>query len=472
MEILSLITKFLLAPSIFILSLAGYTVPQTDDYVSLIQNAEMVEEQSLGTTIANTVAGFETSLASSLTDNDTQMTLVSFTTDDGTDLTVGKKYAFTIDEGSASREFVIGTASSSNRIVDMIRGVSVEDGATEISANKKAHRRGASVKITNFQLVTITNILNDTATIPSPIRYASDVATTSFSSDQHLTSKAYVDYVAFNGAGVIDANETARGVVELATQTEMASSTAIGSAGPLVLQAKYATSTGGNPGLWSVVTNGLGLVDESFILSTPTLPWTFSPTTITGHAQTEIVTFTSSGTWTKDAGLEYIIVEGVAGGGSGGGGNNSNANEESGGSGGGSGGYFKKKILASSLPSTVTVTVGTGGTGSVSFGNGVAGNSTVFTGFATSTGGGGGLSGTNFGGAGGTATGGDININGGEGGFGYGESKDNARSGYIPGMGATSFFGGQGAYGSGSRGGRDSNSSAGSNGIVIVTEYY
>ena len=268
MEILSFIAKFLNAPLIAMLALAGFHVPTATEYSALVQDVRMAQEtqeQNLGTAVANTVAGFETSLASSLTNSDTQMTLVSFTTDDGTDLEAGKTYAFTIDEGSASREFVIGTATSSNVIENLTRGISVVDGATEVTANKKSHRRGASVKITNFQLVTITNILNDTATIPSPLRYASEVATTSFSNAQHLTSKAYVDYVAFNGAGVIDATESARGVVELATQLEMASSTSAGSSGPLALQSKYSTTTGGVSGHWIPVTGNDGTISTDFI---------------------------------------------------------------------------------------------------------------------------------------------------------------------------------------------------------------
>lgn len=459
MEILSLIAKFLLAPSIFLLSLAGYTVPQTDDYVSLVQNAQMADEQSLGTTIANTVAGFETSLASSLTDSDTQMTLVSFTTDDGVDLTVGKQYAFTIDEGSASREFVIGTASSSNRIVNMIRGISVVDGATEVEANKKPHRRGASVKITNFQLVAITNILNDTATIPSPIRYASDVATTSIANAQHLASKAYVDYVAFNGAGVINASEVAKGVVELATQLEMASSTANGAVGPLVLQARYATSTGGATGHWAVITNSVGKIAESFFASTFANNYTFSgsntfsgTTTFTGNtvgigtASTSV--FTSSGTYTKSARLKYIIVEGVGGGGDSNGSTNS----------GGGGGYFKKLILASNLSATTSVTVGA---------NGATGGSTIFGSHATGTGG--------TASAGGTATGGDINISG-----GAGINSGSGGTGGNYGIGGTSMLGnetdgdtapsGYGVGGAGANGGATFPS--GTPGVVIITEHF
>jgi hypothetical protein len=464
MEILSLIAKFLLAPTIFLLSLAGYTVPQTDDYVSLVQNAQMADEQTLGTTIANTVAGFETSLASSLTDSDTQMTLVSFTTDDGTNLTVGKQYAFTIDEGSASREFVIGTASSSNRIVNMVRGISVEDGATEIEANKKAHRRGASVKITNFQLVTITNILNDTATIPSPLRYASEVATTSIANAQHLASKAYVDFVAFNGAGVINASEVAKGVVELATQLEMASSTANGSVGPLVLQARYATSTGSSTGHWAVITNSVGKIAESFFASTFANNYTFSgsntfsgTTTFSGAtvgfgtATTTI--FTSSGTWTKDPGLKYIVVEGVGGGGG------CDTDDEGAGS---AGGYFRKTISASDLPSTVTVTIGSaGGSNSVSS-NATAGGTTTFGSYATSTGG------DRNSGPGGSATGGDINISGQN-----GQSGSTGTGGNYS-LGGSSMLG-RGGIGGGATTGYGAGANEGqsaSAGIVIVTEYY
>ena len=194
---------------------------------------------------------------------------------------------------------------------------------------------------------------------------------------------------------------------------------------------------------------------------------TFDKETITGHAQVEVVTFTTSGTWTKDPGLEYIVVETIGGGGGGSAGNPNST----GGAGGGSGGYSRELILASSLSATTTVTIGAGG----SAGNN--GSASLFASYLSANGGIAAVAGAP--GDGGTATGGDINFRGNPGNSGG----DSERGG----AGGSSFFGGagRGGYpsstnptnalansGSGGAGGGESAGSSGGSGIVIVTEYY
>jgi hypothetical protein len=188
----------------------------------------------------------------------------------------------------------------------------------------------------------------------------------------------------------------------------------------------------------------------------------------------QVVTFTSSGTWTKDAGLKYIIVEGVGGGGSGGYGYNSDTQDQRAGSGGGAGGYFRKVIVAASLGSTETVTVGAGGTVPAQNVNGNTGGTTSFGSHASAVGGAGGsYQSDSAGGAGGMATGGNVNITGGIGHYSMSDGNQSAASTSTPGEGGASYFGGSnGAYGSGSRGGLDSAPEAGTQGVVIVTEYY
>lgn len=470
MEILITIAKFFVSPLIALLMVTGYATPTQDEYSSLV---EVATQENLAGTVANTVAGFETSLASSITDTDTTITLVSFTTDDGTDLTAGKEYAFTIDEGSSIREFIIGTASTSNMLVDVVRGISVVDGVTEVTANKKDHRRGASVKITNFQLVTITNILNDTETIPAPLRYESSVATTSLTSPQHLSSKAYVDYVAFSGAGVIDANETAKGVVELATQIEQASSTETGGSGPLVLQSKYSTSTGGLAGLWTVVTGNLGYISESFFGGTWDNPYTHEATTTFNGAvffasSTKVRVYEVDDSWIKPPQFSYIEIEVVGGGGNGGAGDTAN-----GAGGGGGGGGYSKEIL---FPSDLS------GTSSVAILVGSSTESSSFSTFLSATGGStGGVTGAGAnGGSGGGGSGGNINING-QG----GASGSNGTVSLGSGLGGNSFYGGGApgvytgagidgtSYGGGGSGGHDNVlGGTGGSGVVIVTEYF
>jgi hypothetical protein len=164
----------------------------------------------------------------------------------------------------------------------------------------------------------------------------------------------------------------------------------------------------------------------------------------------QIVVFTASGTWTKDAGLKYIIVEGVGAG----------AQSSGTGSGGG-GGYFKKLILAASLGATETVTIGATGN---------PGGSTTFGAHATGNGGG-------FGGVrktGGTATGGDLNIQGGDGiDSGSGGTGGNYGVGGQSQLGhATDQDGTPRGYGAGSAGENGAGVVNGTNGIIIVTEYY
>lgn len=74
--------------------------------------------------------------------------------------------------------------------------------------------------------------------------------------------------------------------------------------------------------------------------------------------------FTASGTWTMPSGAKIIDVIVIAsGGGAGSGRRGASLSNRYGGSGGGGGGISRKRFLASFLPSSVTITVGTGGPG-------------------------------------------------------------------------------------------------------------
>ncbi len=112
--------------------------------------------------------------------------------------------------------------------------------------------------------------------------------------------------------------------------------------------------------------------------------------------------FKASGTWTKPTGVTKVKVIAIGGGG-GGAGTNSAA---SAGGGGGSGAICIKEIDVTSV-SSVTVAIGTGGTGgAAALGDGGAGGATTFGALLTAYGGSGGLHGTNgLGGAGGISGG-------------------------------------------------------------------
>lgn len=152
-------------------------------------------EENVGATIPIPVAVFQTSLQSSITSSATSMTLVSGTDKSGD--SISGYICFNIDEGTALEEFVCGTASGT-AVTGMLRGIDPIDGDLEVTALKKAHRRGASVKVTNYpSLGILSRILNGNETIPNPITYATGIGPVA-SSD--LADKEYVISVVSGGS--------------------------------------------------------------------------------------------------------------------------------------------------------------------------------------------------------------------------------------------------------------------------------
>ena len=188
-----------------------------------------------------------------------------------------------------------------------------------------------------------------------------------------------------------------------------------------------------------------------------------------------VQTFTSSGTWTRPAGITKVIMEVQGAGSSGSDGNAASIRHTS----GAAGGYAKKFLDVSSI-STSTITVGAGGTAATSYPSNAGGASSWADGTNTITGNGGGAAGSAdyVGGLGGTASGGDINIKGCDGGdygtrkgadsmFGFGgvnsaRENGNANTGSDAPTGYGS--GSVGIYGNGT-------TRAGGGGIIVVWEY-
>lgn len=251
---------------------------------------EAEQSQKLGASnaIPTVIALFETSLSSAITSSATSFTLTSARDLSGTTL-ASSTYAFIIDEGTASQELVIADCTGT-ACTNVARGLSVVTGTTTVTALEHSHRRGASVKITDGpQLNILSRIINGNGTLPNVISYSSHP---SFSSGLQIVDKTYVDSGVLAGAAT--SSETVTGISRLATQLQMASSTDLGIDTPLVLQAKYATSSPGTAGLWAVITNNSGKIAQPFLDWTQNIPFSGNNTYAGTETFNNAVTFNST----------------------------------------------------------------------------------------------------------------------------------------------------------------------------------
>lgn len=407
-------------------------------------------EVNIGTELPQAVALFETSLASPMTADATSMTLTSNSVRGGG--SVSGYNCFTIDEGSAQAEFVCGTASGT-AVTGLTRGISPADGITEDADLKFSHRRGASVKITDFPIIQLLRAQsNGEGTFENVIRYASDVIP---SGADDLADVGYVLSVVNGGAVTFDrlvvagrAGETvATGTLVYFNRTDQewykVSSTntatyqnksigltqgngtngnSIGGGG-ILLKGRSTVNTGLTAGsVYYASTSGaiattsssfpIGETDSTSVLyfdpvlyDVPRLSWSnaFTGTTtfsglVTGAFTSSSTTFNASGTFSKNSATRLIRVELWGAGGSGAN-TTSGSTDESGGGGGGA--YCEYWFPASSVTSTIAITIGTGGAARSSTANGAAGGDTTFSSYLTAFGGGGGGQSSSNGGGGG-----------------------------------------------------------------------
>jgi hypothetical protein len=205
--------------------------------------AQPVNTPTLGSVVPQAQALFETSLQSSITANATSAVLVSGTDFAGNAL--NGYYCFTIDSGQPNVEFTCGNVSGT-AMSNMVRGVNPALGITSNPSLEYSHRRGADVKQTDAPYISIySNILNGTQTLPAPLVYDPSLNTVNAPSSPSIVPNwgqvtSYVSGVATSGAP--DAGMGSKGLVNIASPTQIASGTA--------------TTTDGAQTLWNVVSAG------------------------------------------------------------------------------------------------------------------------------------------------------------------------------------------------------------------------
>jgi hypothetical protein len=188
---------------------------------------------------------FDTQLATTIANSTstTSFTLQKGTDGDGNALT--GNMCFTVDGGLSNVEYICGSVSGTV-VSSLVRGVSFTDGVTSIASHLQSHRIGADVKVTDFPYLSqITRVLNGVGTLPNYLNYASSISiisapTSSYALPNWGQVTSYVNSVATSGAP--DASQSSKGIVQIATPSQIASGTA--------------TSTDGAQTLWNVVSAG------------------------------------------------------------------------------------------------------------------------------------------------------------------------------------------------------------------------
>jgi hypothetical protein len=150
---------------------------------------------TLGIASLDVVALYEDNLQDTITASQTTLTLVRGTDKSGTALS--GTFGFIIDEGTTLEEFVIGTASGT-AVTGLQRGISVTDGKTEVTALKKAHRKGATIKMTNYPILgRLNRQLSGLESLDSFLYYTTSTILPTL--DGQLATKYYVDQVGAGG---------------------------------------------------------------------------------------------------------------------------------------------------------------------------------------------------------------------------------------------------------------------------------
>lgn len=278
------------------------TAKQNGDFLKFLQNLYEIDnldnnlDNNLGS--QNAVGGKTYYLSGSgITATQSTINLTKFEIAGGTSklqtADFGDLGCGTIEPGHSSKqEFISFTGVTQNsdgtaQLTGVSRGLSPVSPYTASTTLQTSHSGGSKFVISNSPPCFYQGYANRTASTTITHRWIYDIypemsGTTNATTSRQFTTKGYVDGLSNQGAAT--STETNGGIVELATRTEVSSTTASSADKPLVVQAQHATSTpganitasGGSGETYLVMSEDDGKINQSWLDLTEA--WTFSGT--------------------------------------------------------------------------------------------------------------------------------------------------------------------------------------------------
>ena len=186
---------------------------------------------------------YETTLAQSMTSNQTYLVVSSLLTRDSQTVSLANlnasKVYLTLEPGGSKEEFVMctGVSTTLNRFDGCTRGLSgIGTSTASVSANMRAHIAGSKVTMSNVHYVYNEYVDRDTAQTIGGLKTFSTIPripTTTPTDPSEVVSFAMLASTSF--AGTVNASTLVKGIVQLPTENEYNSGTVTGTTGALLV---------------------------------------------------------------------------------------------------------------------------------------------------------------------------------------------------------------------------------------------
>jgi hypothetical protein len=294
-----------------------------------LSTGEMYLPEVLGA-VTSPIAGVTYSLAGSgITASASSITLASLTIPQTgyelLDADFSDTFYITLEPGNTKRQEIAScttvtqNANNSATLSGCSRGLTPFTPFTASTSYAFSHGGGTTVIFSDPpQLFNEFTAKGNQEVISAPWRF-DQYPTASTTLGNATTSRQFITLGQANligNQGAATSTETNAGIAELATQAEMAASTDLGANDPLVLQAKYATSTCQIAGLYTVITSSDGKITNTCLDLTENYTWTgnhtmrgasFSSSTIANGIPISTVSTTIDGLWDEAGNVKKFI---------------------------------------------------------------------------------------------------------------------------------------------------------------------